>query len=43
MTVSVSVVCQSLQSYILVHFVLVVMANDNFFFSLFLAAEVETG
>ena len=42
MTDSVSVVCQNLQSYILMYFILVVIANCNIF-SVLLAAEVEDG
>ena len=39
---SVSVVCQNLQSYILMYFTLVVIANCNIL-SVLLAAEVEDG
>ena len=42
MTDSVSVVCQNLQSYILMYFTLVVIANCNIFFVV-VAAEVEDG
>ena len=42
MTDSVSVVCQNLQSYFLMYFVVVVIANCNTF-SVFLSAEVEAG
>ena len=42
MTDSVSVVCQNLQSYILMYFILVVIANCNIF-SVVVAAEVEDG
>ena len=41
MTESMSVVCQDIQSYILMYFVLVVIANCIFYSSVFLAAGEE--
>ena len=43
MTDSVSVVCQNLQSYVSMYFVLVVIANCKYIFSVLLVAEVEAG
>ena len=42
MTNSVSIACQNLQSYFLMYFVVMVVANSNIF-SVFLASEVESG